>query len=471
MFKLFKDKGFWKNALTLAIPVALQNMLISSYTLFDTLLVSRLGDVSLSAVGMVGQWGFLMNMFVIGIASGTTVFVSQYWGIKNKKKIRTVCGIALLSSMAVALVFTVISLAAPHFVVGIFNKDEKIIEEGTRYLLWVSLSYFAVIINNVLSTVLRSTEEVRLPMYVSAFTTVLNIILDYCMIFGKFGFPEMKIEGAAIATSISAWLGVLIIALVSIIKKNILFARLKEFFVFSLEDVKVFAKRAVPIVCNEGLWGLGTFVFNIIFANMGYEYYAAVTIHKSFENMAFVFFVGLCSASTVMIGKSIGQGKIKRGIDDAKRFAIAVPLTAVIVGTIVIIFRKQLVGIFNMSGNISEVTLSSAIAIMTIYAVELPVRIIPYIQIVGIFRSGGDTVNGVKYDLFTLWGLSIPATAIAVYVFKVPFVVAYAIMYIFDDYVKMFLCIRHFRSYKWIKPVTEEGKKALIEFNSQKSLK
>lgn len=288
------------------------------------------------------------------------------------------------------------------------------------------------------------------------------------MIFGKFGFPEMKIEGAAIATSISAWAGVVIIVVVSFIKKNILFASLREFFVFTKKDIAVFSKRALPIVCNEGFWGLGTFVFNIIYANMGYEYYAAVTIHKSFENMAFIFFVGLCSAASVMIGKSIGQGKIQRGIDDSKRFAIAVPLTAVFVGILIIAFRYQLVGIFNMSGNISEVTLSSAVAIMTIYAIELPVRMVPYIQIVGIFRSGGDTVNGVKFDLSTLWGLSIPATAIAVYVFKVPFVVAYAIMYIFDDYVKAFLCIRHFRSFKWLKPVTEEGKKALAEFNSEK---
>ncbi len=468
MLKLFKDKGFWKNALTLAIPVALQNMLTSSFTLADTLLVSKLGDVALSSVGMVGQWGWLLNMFVIGFCSGTTVFVSQYWGIKNKKKIRSTCGIALTAVMLITLVFTAVSFICPDKVIGMFNKDPLIIEEGIKYLTVVAFSYFAVGITNVLSYVLRSTEQVKLPMYVSAFTTILNIYLDYCMIFGKGGFPEMGIKGAALATSISAWAGVLVIAIISIIRKNILFASLKEFFSFKRDDVKVFSKKALPVVCNEAMWGLGTFVFNLIFANMGYEYFAAVTILRSFENIAFVFFIGLCSAASVMIGKSVGKGKIERAVEDSKRFAIIVPLFAIVVSIVVILLRSQLVGIFNLGNNISQLTLDTAKIIMAIYAFELPIRMIPYIQIVGIFRSGGDTTKGVKFDLSCIWGISIPATLIAVYVFKVPFVVAFAIMYVFEDYVKTILCIRHYRSYKWLKPVTQEGIDALAKFKAEK---
>lgn len=467
MIKLFKDKGFWKNALTLAIPVALQNMLTSSFTLADTLLVSQLGDIALSSVGMVGQWGWLINMFVIGFCSGTTVFVSQYWGIKNKKKIRSTCGIALTAVMVITFIFTSVSFICPERVIGMFNRDPLIIQEGTKYLTVVAFSYFAVGITNVLCYVLRSTEEVRLPMYVSAFTTVLNIYLDYCMIFGKGGFPQMGIKGAALATSISAWAGVFVIVIASIIRKNILFANIKQFFNYSKEDVSVFSKKALPVVCNETMWGIGTFVFNLIFANMGYEYFAAVTILRSFENIAFVFFIGLCSAASVMIGKSVGKGKIDIAVDDSKRFAILVPVFAIFISTAVILLRSQLVGIFNMGDNISQLTLETAKTIMIIYACELPIRMIPYIQIVGIFRSGGDTTKGVKFDILCIWGISIPATLIAVYILKVPFVVAFAIMYIFEDYVKTILCIRHYRSYKWLKPVTKEGIKALTEFKSK----
>ena len=464
MFQLFKDKRFWKGALTLAIPVALQNMLTSSFTLADTLLVSRLGDVALSSVGMVGQWGWLMTMFIFGFCSGTTVFVSQFWGAGNKKRIHSTCGIALVSVLVVSGIFTVISLAVPQYVLRMFNSDPAIIAEGSKYLSVVAFSYFAVAITNVLSTVLRSTEEVRLPMYVSGFTTVLNIFLDYCMIFGKCGFAEMGIKGAALATSVSAWAGVVVIIVVSVIRKTIIIAPLKEMFGFRKAEIKEFYKKTTPVVFNEGMWGAGTFTFNLIYANMGYEYFAAVTIHRSFENIAFVFFIGLCSACSVMVGKSIGKGRIEEGVKDSKRFAVLVPSLAVLVSIVIISLRYQLVGIFNMGNNISEVTLQSAVIIMTIYACELPIRMIPYIQVVGIFRSGGDTVTGVKYDLSCLWLLSIPATLIAVHIIKVPFVVAYGVMYVFEDYVKTFLCLRHYRSKKWIKPVTEEGRKAFEEY-------
>lgn len=468
MFKLFKDKGFWKTALTLAIPVALQNMLTSSFTLADTLLVSQLGDVALSSVGMVGQWGWLMTMILFGFASGTTVFVSQFWGIKDIKRIRKTCGIALVSVLAVSGAFIAISLIAPKLVLRMFNSDPQIIAEGTKYLSVVAYSYAAVAITNILSAVLRSVEKVRLPMYVSGFTTVLNIFLDYCMIFGKLGFPEMGIKGAALATAISAWAGVALIIIISALQKNILIAPFREIFSFSWEQVKEFYKKSIPVVFNEGMWGLGTFAYNLIFANMGYEYFASITILRSFENIAFVFFIGLCSACSVMVGKSVGKGKIERGIEDSKRFAILVPVTAVFLGILILIFRRQLIGIFNMGNNISELTLNTAMIIMAIYAVEMPIRNIPYIQVVGIFRSGGDTVTGVKYDLMTLWLLSLPAVLIAVYIIKVPFVVAFAVMYIFEDYLKTYLCLKHYRSLRWLKPVTDEGKAALTEFKNNR---
>ncbi len=471
MHLLFSDKGFWRTAIKLALPISLQNMLISSFALADTLFVSQLGDVSLSAVGMMGQWGWLLNMILIGVSSGTSVFVAQYWGVKDIKKINMTCGIATVSALLVSGLFTVISLLSPEFVVNIFNNDKNVVSEGTAYLLIVCLSYPAVAITNILSSVLRSAEDVKLPMYVSVFTTVLNIFLDYAMIFGKFGFSEMGIRGAALATTISAWLGVWLILVVSFIKKNILYAPIKDSFGFNWNDIKTFYKKAMPVIFNETMWGAGTFIFNIIFGHMGYEYFAAITILRSFENIAFVFIIGLCNACSIMVGKSIGKGKIERGIDDTKRFIMIFPIVSFVIAVLIYVFRPELIGIFNMSDNISEVTLNAAMSIMAFYAFEFTIRQIPYLMIVGIFRSGGDTVTGVKYDLFSLWLLSIPATLIAVYVIKVPFTVAFAVMYIFEDYVKTLLCIKYYKSMKWIKPVTVEGKSALFDYLQQKGVK
>ncbi|MDE6469781.1 MAG: polysaccharide biosynthesis C-terminal domain-containing protein, partial [Eubacterium sp.] len=211
MANLFKDKSFWRTAIRLTIPVALQNLLTSSFTLADTLLVSSLGTVALSSVGMMGQWSWLMNMMLVGFCSATTVFISQFWGVKDLKKIRHIGGISIIFALAVSVIFTVISLAIPNGVVRIFNSDKAVIDTGAEYLKVVAFSFIPVALTNILASILRAVENVKLPMYASAFTTVLNIFLDYSMIFGKFGFPEMGIKGAALATVISAWLGVVLI--------------------------------------------------------------------------------------------------------------------------------------------------------------------------------------------------------------------------------------------------------------------
>ena len=461
MLKILNDKGFWKTALRLATPIVLQNILISSFTLADTLFVSQLGDISLSAVGMIGQWGWLLNMVLIGISSGTSVFIAQYWGIKEIKKINMTCGIAIISAIGISGIFTLLSLFFPNMVINIFNDNHEVVSEGVSYLLIVCISYPAVAITNILSAVLRSVELVRLPTYVSVITTILNIFLDYGMIFGKFGFERMGIKGAALATTISAWIGVFLILFISLVTKNILYAPLKNTFGFKWCDIKFFYRKALPVIFNETMWGAGTFTFNIIFGHMGHEYFAAITILRSFENIAFVFIIGICNACSIMVGKSVGKGKIERGIQDTKRFLSIFPIISIVIAIIIYVFRAEFIGVFNMNNNISEITLNSAMAIMSFYAFEFTIRQIPFLMIVGIFRSGGDTVTGVKYDLVTLWGMSIPATIIAVYVIKVPFTVAFAVMYIFEDYIKSIMCLKYYKSMKWIKPVTEEGKNGL----------
>lgn len=465
--EFFGDRGFWKKALRLALPIALQNMLTSSFTLVDTLMVGQLGDIALSSVGMAGQWSWLLNIVIFGICSGSAVLVSQYWGVSDKKNIHKTCGIAVTSGLVVTAVFLLIGFLIPELVITIFNRTPEVIKCGSQYLKIACFSYPGVVLGAILGAILRSTEEVKIPVYSAAFTTVANAFLDYALIFGKFGFPEMGIAGAALATCISAWLGPVIIILSSVIKKNILYVSPRELFDFDAKLFIKFAKTAAPVIGNETMWGLGTVFYNIIFANLGHENFAAVTILKTVENLAYVFFIGLCNACCVMVGTSVGSGKIKRAILDSKRFGFLIPLLGAFMGIIILILRGPVVGLFNLSGELTDTTVYAAKAIMLLYALELPIRNIPYTYIVGIFRSGGDTVSGAKMDILCLWGIALPVTAILAFFIKAPFVVVFAAMYIAEDWLKSFLCLRHFISRKWIKPVTEAGKKGLLEFEQQ----
>lgn len=466
--KFFFDGTFWKAALRLALPIAMQNMLTSSYVLVDTLMVGQLGDVALSSVGMAGQLNWLMNMIVFGVCSGASVFFAQYWGIDDNRGIRKIYGISLSATIFISALFLMIGFVGTEQVIRIFNRDAAVVLNGSAYLKIACFSYPAAAVNLLFCTLLRSTEQVKLPMLVSFFTTMMNAVLDYFLIFGAFGLPAMGIEGAALATVISAWSGPILLFLLSLIKKNMLIAPIREMFGFSWAEVKEFFLRATPVMLNEGMWGLGTLLYNIIFSNMGYEYYAAVTILKTFENIAFVFFVGLCNACSVMVGKSIGSGKIKRGVSDARRFAVVIPVVSFVLGMLIVVFRCQLVGVFNLNDNITAKTFDAAAMILAIYGCHIGIRNIPYVQIVGIFRSGGDTAKGVKYDLVCLWLIALPVTFVSAYFLKLPFAVVYALMYVCEDYVKAFLCLKHFRSMNWIKPVTDEGIRGFAEYCKQK---
>ncbi len=461
MFKIyFGDREFWASALRLALPIAFQNLLMSSLSLVDTLMVGQLGDISLSGVGMAGQWSWLLNLVLFGLSSGSAVFIAQFWGVGNIKKIHNIYGIMLLHSVAVAFLFFLVGLVLPERVVGLFNGTPAVVETGSAYLRIVCFSYAGAAFSSSFSTLLRSTENVRLPMYAGLFSTVLNAVLNYGLIYGKMGLPEMGVRGAALATCISAWAGPAIIYIVSLRKKNIVIAPLRAVFGFGRELLLRFYKISTPVILNESLWGLGTVCYNIIFGRLGYEHYAAVTIYRAVEAIAFVFFIGLCNACCVMVGKSIGAGYLEKAYTDARRFTILVPVLAVFVGAAIILLRGPVIGLFNLSGSITQTTIDSARGILFVYGAELFMRNIPYILIVGVFRSGGDTVTGMKYDLILVWCVALPLTILSAFVLKLPFVAVFAVMLITEDTLKVILCLFRFRSKKWIRPLTDEGRAA-----------
>lgn len=463
------DKHFWKTAAKLGLPIALQNLLTSSFVLVDTLMVGQLGDMPLSAVGMAGQFSWFMNMILFGICSGASVFISQYWGAKDIKGIRRTYGIALISALLVSALFTAAASVFPEGVIKIFNREAGVVESGAIYLSIACWSYIPIALNNVLCITLRSTEKVKLPMYISLFTTVLNAAADYGLIFGKFGLPEMGIAGAAWATVFSAWAGPVLTLIVSAFQKNMLIAPLKDIFGFTRTSIREYYDKAAPVIINETFWGLGSLLFSVMFANLGYQNYAALTIFRTFENISFVFFIGLCNACCIMTGKAVGAGKIEDAVTNAKRFNYVITLLSVAVGGIIILLRHSLASVFNMSGSITPETLAMTALLILIYGIELPLRNLPYIMIVGTFRSGGDTNIGVRLDLVSLWCCSLPLTFLAAFVLKLPFPVVFAIMYIGEDYLKVAMCLKHFVSYRWIKPVTEQGIKGLEEYMAKRA--
>ena len=460
---LFFDKGFWRSAITLGLPVALQNLLMSSLALVDTLMISQLGDIPLSAVGMAGQLSWMMQLVMFGLISGSSIFFSQYWGVKDIKGIRRIYGILITFSLSVAVVFMLTGAFFPKTVISIFNKDPEVISTGADYLRIAVYSYPAIALTGMFSALLRSTESVKLPMWSSFASSAMNAILNWCLIYGKLGFEPMGVQGAAIATVISSWCGVAICFGVSLIQRNLVISPLKEVFSYTKEDLALFFKVSTPVIVNESMWGLGTVAYNVVFSRMGYEYYAAVSIFRTVDGIMFTFFVGLCNACCVMVGKSIGAGLIEEAKLTAKRFTFIVPVLSLLTGVSVFLLRNSVVSLFSITDSLSETVRISAATIIGIYGVEYCIRNIPYIQIVGIFRPAGDSAIGMKLDILCVWAISLPLTLLSAFVLKLPFPVVFGIMLVAEDIAKVPLCIHRYRSEKWIRPLTEAGKAGMAQ--------
>lgn len=444
--------GFFKNMARLALPIAAQQLLVSCAQLIDTAMVTGLGNVAVSAVGVSSRWIFLMNLFYFGISSGSASLISQFWGAKEKDNIRKSYGVALLFGFSVAVCFCLAMFFIPGYLAKVFTDEAPVIAESIKYMRIVAFMGVFSAFNQVTCTVLRATERVNTPLVTSIIAVCINTSLNYILINGKLGFPSMGIRGAAIATLISTAVQAIILFISIRTTKQVFKAPLRTYFSFNTAFVKRFSVVALPVVFNEGIWAIGTNIYSMVFARQGSEAYAGYTIFSSIEQIAFVFFVGICHACSIMTGKTIGEGKESEAYKLAKKFVIMTPIIGILTGSVLVTFRNPLLSLLDIE---TQGAFDLASALIVVYCLWLPIRNIPYTLIVGTFRAGGDTKIGIVYDCLSLYLAGIPVVCYLGLVAKVDFIYLIAAMYICEDLPKTILSLIRFKSKKWIRNLTD----------------
>lgn len=443
------NKAFFREMLPLAIPIALQNLLMASFRLVDMLMLGQLSGDALAAVDLASQISFFVDLLSFGVSSGCAVFLAQYHGAKNTDGIHRVMGVALVTLVPAGILATLLSVLFPHAIMQMLTNDASLRSIGVSYLSVAAFSYIAIVVNSILSTVLRSTEKVHLPLIASGTAAALNALLNYALIFGHFGLPALGARGAGIATAISAATGPVILLVVSILKRNVLIAPLKKIF-----DIRRFFlpfwRRSLPAFLNETLWSLSIVIVNMIFGHMGKENYAGLSTVRTIENLVFVFFIGICHSCNIIVGKHIGAGDETGARRIARSFLVLTPLAGFVLGMIVLVLRGPVVDLFQIEDSSKAV----ARALLLMYAFEIGFRNIPYIEVVGIFRAGGDTRIGFFGDLAVQYLVVIPIAAILGLWVKLPFVTTFVVMQISDDIAKNLIYFFYYRKGNWIKPVS-----------------
>jgi len=445
--------GFYERMLTLAIPIALQNMLASCAGLVDTAMVARLGNVATSAVGIGGKWSLLLNMITFGFCSGGSVLISQYWGAQDHKGVRRAYSLGMGLCLMAAVVYNMAAALFPYEMMCLFTDEEAVRLAGAEYLGTVCWGALPLAFATIASMARRCVEDVRTPLLISGISVCINTFFNWCLIYGKCGLPQLGLRGAAVATVLSHVLQAVLVIVIGIKQKHFTLYGLKEVLHIPAAFAKKYFRIALPVICNETLWCVGFNIYAIVYAHQGSENYAAYTLYSSIEQLVFVFFVGACNACSIMIGKSIGQGLLEDARHIARKMLAVFVAMGAVLGAGLLLIRWPIIRLMGVE---SAYTAQMTANILAFYCCWCPLRQLNYVLIVGILRAGGDTRVSALLDVgVTLcWGA--PVCWALAYVFQVPFLWLVCGTFIAEDVLKLPLCLWRMKSGKWLHTLTVE---------------
>ena len=440
-----KSKGFYSSLVAIAIPISLQALLQNFVNMLDTIMIGRLGSVEIAAVGLGNQIFFILNMILFGITSGGGVFIAQFWGKKDLAGIRKSLGLMTLIAFVVSFIFTIVCLLIPNQLIRLYSPDPQVIKVGGSYLRFVCLSYVPTAISFSITLALRSTERVKLPLVCTSISLFTNLIANYLLIF----VAGLGVKGAAIATVISRIIELVILATWSYSHKYEICGKLKELLGFNRYFIVKFLKIAFPVIINETFWGLGTSVYNAIFAHAGTNAFTAYSITGTISQLTWVFCMGFGNGIGVLIGKRIGEKKIDEAKTYAKRSLWFMPLIGAFVGVFLVPLSKLLPVFFNVDQEI----IKTATAILMILIFVYPFNSFCMNWIVGVCRAGGDTVFSAVAEIIVLWCVAIPLGYVAAFVLHLPAPMIY-LFFCSESIAKAIIGAIRVLSGKWLHEVT-----------------
>lgn len=446
---IFDDKKFYRKMAMIATPIIIQNLISSLLNMMDTVMVGKLGEIEIAAVGIANQYFFFFNMILIGLCGGCSVFISQYWGKRDEKSIKKILGIGLLSASIVALIFMVAGFLLPKQIIRLFNNDSMITVLSEKYLKIVLISYIFTGISFVYNFSLRSINNAILPMIISIIALFTNVFFNYIFIFGKLGAPALGVEGAALATVIARIIETILLLISVYLSKGVLAASLKELMDFTFDFVKKSYQTIFPVILNDMCWGLASLVYAAVYGHMGAQAIAIIQICNTVNNLFMVIIFGLSSSASIMIGNSIGAGNEEQGRNYAKKMIAISFLLSLVLGAMLAITSPFILDIFNVS---SEVR-SSAQTILYMVSFIFFIRVTSIVLVVGVLRGGGDAGRAFIIEGFTMWFIGVPLTILGAFVFHFPVHIVYALALV-EELVKCILAFMRIKSGKWIKNVT-----------------
>ena len=449
--KLFtSDRTFYRSFWVLTVTLMLEQAVILSVNLADNIMLGRFEEHALAGVAAVNQIQFVLQQVVYAVSNGMIILGSQYWGQGRVSEVRQFAAIAMRVALLITLALFIAVSIAPVQALRLFTPDALIIEQGVRYLSIIRFSYVFFGITAILLGTLRIAESVRIALVVSLISLLINCSINYVLIFGHFGFPTMGVQGAAIGTLIARVIECGIVAIFALQREERIRLRIKDFFQFNVALLRDFVRVATPVILTQLLWGVSNALQTVILGHMSDVAIAAQSISSNIFLLLKVASVGAASSASILVGRAIGENKT---MDEMKAYTRTLQalflLIGMVLGCALFIIRIPMLRIYR----ISDATRTLANQYMLIQSVVLVTMSYQMPVNAGIIRGGGDTRFIMIVDLISIWGIVLPLSFLAAFVWKCAPVIV--IMLLNSD--QVFKCVPAFvrvNSYKWIKKLT-----------------
>ena len=410
------QKSFIYSVASIAVPVALQSMLQSSFSMIDQVMVGQLGSTSIAAVGIAGKFAFLYSVVIGAVTAIAGIMIAQYIGQKDQRAAdRSLC-VNLLVACGIGLVFTLLSLLIPVPIMRLYSEDAGAASVAAQYLRIIAGSYLPIGIASMLSVMLRCGDRAKAPLIAAIASALTNTGLNYILIFGKLGAPALGVKGAAIASVASQWVNVLIVALFF---RELLSGRGERFAAsvkLSGADRRQYLAMLLPVVVNEFLWGLGQNVFTMIYSHIGTQEVAAVALISPVESLLIGALSGFAQAAGILIGKRLGEESYDKAYSESKKLMWYGMIGSVALSLLLLLLKGAYVRIYN----VEEYVRQTAVWLLVAFAVLAPFKVQNMILGGGIIRSGGKTDYIMWIDLMGTWLIGIPLGFLCAQILKLP---------------------------------------------------
>lgn len=444
-----KKESFKRAILKIALPVTLQSLLQSSFSVIDQVMIGRLGKCSIAGIGLGGKFISLYSVVLAAITTAAGIMISQYMGKKDEKSVSWSFVVNTALSIGLAAVFLFICMAFPEIILGVYTKDEATKAMGASYIRILAISFLPMAISAIVTTMLRCMELASLPLYASVFALLLNTGLNYLLIFGKGIFPAMGVEGAAWASVISQIVSCGII--LALFRKYIhkqemkLTTKLGQNATAHKESWRKYIKILCPILICEFLWSLGENVYSIIYGNMGTDACAAITMTVPIQTLMIGALSGLSQAAGILIGKSLGAKEYEKAYIESKKLMKYGLMGSILLSWMLVIVGSFYVKIYDVEAIVQQMTRNVLVA----FALISPVKVQNMILGGGIIRSGGKTEYVMWIDIIGTWLFGVPLGFLSAFVWDLPIAYVYFILSL-EECVRLGISLIIFKKKIWM---------------------